>query len=81
MCKLIKTYLTFCGKVKDMPLHLRVYECECGLSLNRDLNAAINILRAGCPDVKPVETKALAKVRLGETVVSEAGNIYKTNNG
>lgn len=33
-----------CGKVKDkLSLSERVYECSCGLSLDRDLNAAINI--------------------------------------
>ena len=61
-----------------MPLHLRVYECECGLRLDRDMNAAQNILRAGCPDVKPVETKALAIGNGSETVVYEAGNVLKT---
>jgi len=49
-----------CGTIKDMPLSVRTYECTCGLSLCRDLNAAINILRAGCPEIKPVETTALA---------------------
>jgi putative transposase len=66
-----------CGRVKDMPLHIRVYNCECGLSLDRDLNAAINILRAGCPDVKPVETKALVVSNGNETVVRETGNTHK----
>ena len=32
-----------CGNIKDMPLHIRTYECECGLTLDRDINAAINI--------------------------------------
>jgi len=35
-----------CGHVKDeMPLSIRVYECEhCGLVLDRDLNAALNLV-------------------------------------
>ena len=33
-----------CGNIQPMPLHLRQYDCRnCGLSLDRDLNAAINI--------------------------------------
>lgn len=33
-----------CGNVKDMLLSMRIYDCEnCGLKLDRDLNAAINI--------------------------------------
>ena len=52
-----------CGKLADeVPLRVRVYRCECGAELDRDLNAAINIkneaLRrytgADCP-VVPVE--------------------------
>ncbi len=43
-----------CGLVKPMPLSERVYNCSCGLSIDRDINAAINIrnsglLRAGAP--------------------------------
>jgi putative transposase len=67
-----------CGRVKDMPLRLRVYECECGLSLDRDLNAAINILGQGLSNVKPVEMKALALGNKSETIVYEAGNVLKT---
>lgn len=36
-----------CGNIRIMKLSQRTYECECGLVLDRDLNAAINIKRAG----------------------------------
>ena len=36
-----------CGAIKPMRLKDRVYRCECGLSLDRDLNAALNIKRQG----------------------------------
>jgi len=36
-----------CGNKKDMPLNIRVYKCECGHEMNRDLNAALNILDWG----------------------------------
>ncbi len=35
-----------CGKIIDMPLSERVYACgRCGIRIDRDINAAINILR------------------------------------
>jgi putative transposase len=57
-----------CGAVKkDLSLKDRTYEClHCGMSLDRDLNAAINLSRVGtcCPDLKSVEkTEALGKPR------------------
>lgn len=36
-----------CGKIKPMPLSQRLYECTCGMSMDRDLNAAINIRNQG----------------------------------
>jgi putative transposase len=36
-----------CGKIKTMKLSQRTYECECGLVIDRDLNASINIKMAG----------------------------------
>ena len=36
-----------CGSKKKLALNERVYKCECGLSIDRDINAAINILNEG----------------------------------
>ncbi len=36
-----------CGHVQDMPLSVRTYDCpDCGLSIDRDLNASINLRNA-----------------------------------
>lgn len=48
-----------CGAVQDMPLSARTYECpSCGLVMDRDMNAAVNILHVGManyPELMPVE--------------------------
>jgi len=36
-----------CGKIKEKDLSVRVHKCECGLEIDRDVNAAINILHEG----------------------------------
>jgi len=36
-----------CGNLHQMPLNKRTYVCECGLTINRDVNAAKNILAQG----------------------------------
>ena len=36
-----------CGKVKKLRLSDRVYNCECGFTMDRDQNAALNILMEG----------------------------------
>lgn len=49
-----------CEAMKEMPLHLRTYDCSaCGLSLDRDVNAALNIRRQGMSQLL-VEEPALA---------------------
>lgn len=37
-----------CGQVKEaMPLSVRIFECDCGLVIDRDLNAALNLAARG----------------------------------
>lgn len=36
-----------CGKIVPKDLSDRIHECECGLKIDRDLNASINILNRG----------------------------------
>ncbi len=36
-----------CGKLHSMPLSKRVMKCECGVTIDRDLNAALNVLHLG----------------------------------
>jgi len=66
-----------CGQVHEMKLSDRVMNCDCGLNLDRDLNAAINIKWAGnvqrgeanqlIGEAKASQNKALLK-REGKTV-------------
>ena len=48
-----------CGCIQDMPLSRRTYVCpDCGAVIDRDVNAAINILHVGManyPELMPVE--------------------------
>ena len=48
-----------CGQRRPMPLSERVYRCDsCGLVMDRDMNAALNILHVGVanyPELMPVE--------------------------
>jgi putative transposase len=53
---------SICGHIQDMPLSQRIYDCpECGNVIDRDHNAAINILKRigqGMPKSTPVEMVA-----------------------
>ncbi len=69
-----------CGNIKhDLKLSDRIYHCNaCGLTMDRDLNAAINIrnrgiakVGRGTPEVTPVEIGALPE---RATPVAEAGS-------
>lgn len=52
-----------CGEIVPKELHVRVHNCPaCGLSLDRDLNAALNILSRGLATIRgiaPVEAALL----------------------
>ena len=56
-----------CGNAQDMPLSKRVYECECGLVIDRDVNAALNLC-------KVAESASETINACGETVRRESGN-------
>jgi putative transposase len=80
-----------CGHVKEtLSLSEREYVCEnCGLVIDRDLNAAINLrnyalnqLGMACPEVTPADTGALAyssSIGVSETIVDEAGISVSTH--
>ena len=37
-----------CGSQQEMPLSVRIYQCKnCGIQIDRDLNASLNIRAAG----------------------------------
>jgi len=36
-----------CGSVRKMPLSERIYQCTCGINLDRDYNSALNIKKEG----------------------------------
>jgi len=38
---------SLCGRKRSMKLKDRIYECKCGFVIDRDLNAAVNILNEG----------------------------------
>lgn len=40
-------FCSCCGNRKKLTLADRIYKCDCGLTIDRDLNAAINILNEG----------------------------------
>lgn len=71
-----------CGEVVEKPLWVRVHQCpRCGLELDRDMNAARNILQDGLKRVgrelaefTPVEIEPIPQLHVGTSLVAEAGN-------
>jgi putative transposase len=66
-----------CGAVKTaLALSERTYRCaECGLALDRDVNAARNLLALGLRATACGEECAGSDFGLGETILREAGTI------
>ena len=69
-----------CGTVRaKLPLHDRVFDChECGLHIDRDVNAARNIraegvrlLRAQLPDGEPIVASIRGETRNGDPRTGE----------
>ncbi|MGD1804776.1 RNA-guided endonuclease InsQ/TnpB family protein [Dapis sp. BLCC M126] len=55
-----------CGHVQDMPLNLRTYNCpECGLSIDRDLNASINLKKRVLNSEETSECKTHSRDAVG----------------
>ena len=71
-----------CGEVVEKPLWMRIHKCpRCGLELDRDLNAARNILQDGLKKVgwepaefTPVEIRPLSQLSAETSPVAEAGS-------
>jgi putative transposase len=65
-----------CGAIVKKTLSTRTHICQCGCSLDRDLNAARNILSRGLSTVGHTETFALnASNALGESTSTLVGEI------
>lgn len=46
-----------CGKLHNMPISKRKMECDCGLIIDRDLNAAINLDKYGADTLQPTKKR------------------------
>jgi putative transposase len=47
-----------CGQIVRKSLSVRVHQCECGLVIDRDQNAAFNILRRARPGTGQLDTSS-----------------------
>ena len=44
-----------CGNIQEMPVEIRTYHCQaCGMTMDRDLNSAYNLVKEGIPCLKQI---------------------------
>jgi putative transposase len=55
-----------CGKLKDLKLSERIYKCSCGLQLDRDLNASINLKNTA--ELAEINARGVGKVHANSQV-------------
>jgi len=68
-----------CGAIHDMPLDKRTMQCECGNSMDRDLNAAINLDKYSADTFKPTEKRAKEKDKTTPLVDSIFADVANRN--
>ncbi len=65
-----------CGAIVKKSLSTRTHVCQCGCTLDRDLNAALNILNSGLRTAGHVGTSALVAGKAsGELTSTQTGEI------
>ena len=57
-----------CGKINKIELSDRIYNCDCGNTMNRDLNSAYNILKIGLEQIESTPgEKPMASMKQEDT--------------
>jgi putative transposase len=59
-----------CGQVHEMPLSQREMICDCGISIDRDLNAALNLHQYGLDALKPDLKRAPESCKSASSLVA-----------
>ena len=65
-----------CGDVKDIALSERTYRCGCGLVLNRDMNAALNLKQLYTDDSSGIYASGDGKGTTAQAVVRQIGRAH-----
>ncbi len=69
-----------CGAIKkNLTLSDRVYKCDCGLEIDRDLNASINIKNLGLHDLKITTVGTTESYASGRVKITDFSKIKSVN--
>lgn len=72
-----------CGNKKDIPLSQRTYRCEeCGLELDRDVNAAVNIekqIGIACPEFENASGESPLRASMALDGITGKNSVASTN--